>query len=216
MEQKKINLSLLFSLIIFAIGICIKGLATFLGGAFGVPFVATLVMFALVLVFGLSSTNVRKRIVDVLIFDIIVVVFSLTLYCMVDWSHNPSADLIEFAQLWMNTYSVFSLLFFAWTLFRFLCEKIGKKVKFVEIVLGFEKYERKPKAEKQKTAKVKETKNKDIQDKPLKEVMNGDLEDKPLNEERLNQASVESKTEIVEANDQNDANNANNTNVNNQ
>ena len=216
MEQKKINLSLLFSLIIFAIGICIKGLATFLGGAFGVPFVATLVMFALVLVFGLSSTNVRKRIVDVLIFDIIVVVFSLTLYCMVDWSHNPSADLIEFAQLWMNTYSVFSLLFFAWTLFRFLCEKIGKKVKFVEIVLGFKKYERKPKAEKQKTAKVKETKNKDIQDKPLKEVMNGDLEDKPLNEERLNQASVESKTEIVEANDQNDANNANNTNVNNQ
>ena len=73
MEQKKINYTLLFSLIIFAIGICVKGLAGFLGGAFGLPFVATLVMFALVLLFGLSSADVRKRVVDIIALDIVVV-----------------------------------------------------------------------------------------------------------------------------------------------
>ncbi len=187
MEQKKINLSLLFSLIIFAIGICIKGLAGFMGGAFGVPFVATIVMFALVLMFGLSSPDVRRRVVDVLALDVVVLVFSFALYCMFDWSSNPSADLLDFVHIWMNIYSVFSLLFFVWTLFRFLLEKTGKKVKFVEVVLGFEKVEHKPK--KEKPAKIpKENKNGNAQDKPLKEVMNGDLEDKPVNEEKFGQS----------------------------
>ena len=189
MEQKKINYTLLFSLIIFAIGICVKGLAGFLGGAFGLPFVATLVMFALVLLFGLSSADVRKRVVDIIALDIVVVLFSLVLYCMIDWSKSPSVDLINFAHVWLTIYSVFSLLFFAYALFRFLCEKTGKKIKFVEVLLGFEKYEKKPK-DKQKPAKVsKENKRIESQDKPLKEVMNGDLEDKPLNEEKQNQST---------------------------
>ena len=188
MEQKKTNLTLLFSLIIFAVGICVKGLAGFLGGAFGLPFVATLVMFALVLMFGLSSPDVRKRVNDVMVLDIIVVVFSLVLYCMFDWSKEPTLDLINFAHVWMTIYSVFSLLFFAYTLFRFLCEKTGKKVKFVEVLLGYEKFERKPK---QKPAKSsKDNKKSEVQDKPLKEVMNGDLEDKPLNEEKQSQSNT--------------------------
>lgn len=186
MEQKKVNLSLLFSLIAFALGIAIKGVASYFGGNFGIPFVAVATMILLAMFFAFANKENRKRLTDVLVLNVVVSVLWLIVFCAYDWAMDITADLVDFAQVLMNVISVLSLIFAGWTIFRLFCELAGKKVKFVEVLLGNEKVERKPKEKKQ--PKEKPVKN-------LKEVENGDLLDKPSRDVEISPEQTTQATE---------------------
>lgn len=175
MEQKKVNLSLIFSLVIFAIGVGIKSIASYFGGYFGIAFVATLILLSLVIVFVFSNPENRKRVLDVVILDCLVVFLGLVLYCAYDWARDITVDLVDFVMVWANLYSVVSLFCFGYASFRLFCEASQKRIKFVEVILGNEKVERKPRQPKE-ARKVKSSRN-------LKEVENGDLLDKPKNDD---------------------------------
>ncbi len=196
MEQKKVNLSLLFSLIAFALGVGIKGFAGYFGGSFGIPFVAVVTMIALAMFLAFSKKENLKRVVDIIVLDIVIAVLWIIIFCAYDWAIDITSELVDFAQVMMNVISVLSLIFMVWAIFRFYCEFSNKKVKFVEVVLGNEKIERKPKEKKQ--PKEKPVKN-------LKEVENGDLLDKPSREvesvtpqEKAEEHSLDNLTENVE------------------
>lgn len=171
MEQKKINLSLLFSLIIFAIGIAITSISNFFGG-FGIPFVAFLVLTSLVFVNGFLNKENRRRLYDIFVFIVIFAIFMSIIFCSVEWAKTYTAELVDFVHVISNFLSVISLVFFIYTLVRYLAELNGTKLVVFEVILGFKKIERKPREKKEKVQKQKVSKS-------FKEVQNGDLEEKP-------------------------------------
>ena len=169
MEQKKISLSLIFCAIIFAIGVAIKSICTYLSG-FGLLFVAVLSLFMLVLYFAISSVEVRKRVIDVLILSAISTALISIQFCVYEWALELTESLYDFTRVFCNVISVFSLLFLVYALIRIMTELSGKKLKVVEIILG--------------ERKVKSTNKVSRENRQPKEVMNGDLEQKPIAERR--------------------------------
>ncbi len=201
MEQKKVNLSLLFSLIAFALGIAVKGFANYFGASFGIPFVAVVTMILLAMFFAFSNKENRKRLTDVIVLDVVVSVLWIIIFCAYDWAMDITTELVDFAQVLMNVISVLSLLFAGWTIFRLFCELAGKKVKLIEVVLGNEKVERKPKEKKQPKEKpvrnLKEVENGDLLDKPSRDAENVSAQEIDSTETFEEQAEVKEPTEEV-------------------
>lgn len=177
MEQKKVKLSLIFSLIVFAIGVAIKSLANLFGG-FGLPFLAVLVLFVMMLYWTIFSADTRKRIIDLTVLAGISLVFATILYCSWEWALEYSAGLVDFINVFSNVYSVFSLIFLVYGLFRTMTELNQKTFTWVEVILGNKSLRKGLRVAKTKTSRQP------------KEVMNGDLEQKPINQPKtLNSTS---------------------------
>ena len=177
MEQKKVKLSLIFSLIVFAIGVAIKSLANLFGG-FGLPFLAVLVLFVMMLYWTIFNADTRKRIIDLTVLAGISLVFATILYCSWEWALEYSAGLVDFINVFSNVYSVFSLIFLVYGLFRTMTELNQKTFTWVEVILGNKRLRKGLRVAKTKTSRQP------------KEVMNGDLEQKPINQPKtLNSTS---------------------------
>ena len=163
--SKRIKLSFIFSLIIYAIGIAINGFANYFNG-FAIPFVAVLVMAVLFTTYGIMNADSRKRLWDLLALNLISLVFSLILYCSYEWALKPNLRLYDFINVFTNVYSVFSLIFLIYTLIRLMFEINNKTFIVTEFVLGNIKFN--------KTSSVKK------ENKQPKEVRLGDVEQKPI------------------------------------
>lgn len=173
MEQKKIRLSLIFSSIIFAIGVAINSIFNYFS-SISLAFVAILTLFMIELFYALSDKAVLKRIIDVLILSGINLLVITTMYCVFEWANKITSDLRDFMDVFTNLLSIISLICLIYSLIRLMSEYLGIRLGFVETILGGSK---KPKT----TTVVRPREN-----RQPKEVMNGDLEQKPtLTEKRF-------------------------------
>lgn len=194
MDQKKVNLTLIFSLILFGIGIAYKSIAIYFGGilapygSFGIPFVAVLVFSVLILIYSFKNAKNRRRLLDILILTAISLIFALVAYCSTEWVSQLEVNIkdIKFVNEWCIAYSIFSSIFFIYALLRYISEISDKKWTFFEIILGLKKVENK--------TKISEKYN-----RQPKEVMNGDLEQKPNKEVENNEVKEEKEPEVKES-----------------
>lgn len=201
MDQKKLNLTLIFSLILFGIGMAFKSIATYFGGivlpygSYGIPFVAVLVFSILVLVSSFKNAQNRRRLIDVLILTAVSLIFAIVAYCSTEWVNQIDVTMkdIEFINEWCIAYSIFSTIFFMYALLRYISEASEKKWFIFDFILGLKKIE-----------KSKVTINEKYNRQP-KEVMNGDLEQKPNQTEEVKEERVE--TNKVEEEQNNNSNN---------
>lgn len=210
MDQKKLNKTLLFSLILFGIGMAFKSISVYFSGvlvpygSFGIPFLAILVFSILILVFGLKNKDNRRRLIDIFILVGISLIFAIVAYCSTEWVNqlDVSLDDIEFVNEWCIAYSIFSSIFFIYGLLRFLSETSDKKWVAFEYILFLKKIEK-------RKVTVSEKYN-----RQPKEVMNGDLEQKPnqteevkeeVSEERV-QENNQTETDKVQETENNNSN----------
>ena len=195
MDQKKLNLTLIFSLILFGIGMAFKSIATFFGGivlpygSFGIPFVAVLVFTLLILANGLKNKENRRRLIDIFILVGISLIFAIVAYCSTEWTNQLDVNLddINFINEWCISYSIFSTIFFIYAILRYISEISDKKWTIFEYILFLKKVE-----------KSKVTVSEKYNRQP-KEVINGDLEQKPNQTEDV---KAEVSGESVEENNQ--------------
>jgi len=186
---KSITLSFIFSLIIYGIGIAINSIATYFSG-FGIPFIAVLVMAVLFTTYGIMQADSRKRLWDLLILNMVSVLFGLILFCVFEWALTPTIRLYDFVNVFTNVYSVFSLIFFIYTIIRLMFELNNKTFFLTELILGNYKPNRDSNIKKE--------------NRQPKEVRLGDVEQKPIEqpkvEEQANfrQEFVNNSSNVVE------------------
>lgn len=189
MDQKKVNLTLIFSLIMFAIGIAVKSLANYFGG-FGIPFVAVIVFAVLMIVNGFVNSSNRRRLWDMFILAGVSLIFALVAYCSYDWVNQLELTIkdIEFVNEWCIAYSIFSTIFLIYGLLRYVSEISDKKWTIFEIVLGLKRVEKK-------------TKLQERYNRQPKDVASGDFEEKPthVQEERIETPKENVEQEVKES-----------------
>lgn len=195
MEQKKINLSLIFATIIFAISVGYKSLTMFFGGV-GIPFVACLVLFGLVLVFGATKKGNARHLIEIFIMLALIMITQLILFMGYEWALTLTWGVVKFRNVCCNVLSSMSLFFLAYSFVRLLFELSGKKFVVSEALLGL------------RQKKEAEKSNKKIEKKVPKEIKNGDFEEKPsetikeddgnLNaENKFDDKETESETDVL-------------------
>ncbi len=148
-----------------------SGVAINFVGIAGIMFVLLLIMF--------SDKQILKRTRDLLIIAGVFVLLEFFVYFIFEFNMG---DLSTYENTigYQSVLSMLAFIFFIYSAFRFVCEMKNIKFKFIEILLGNEKFESKP--------------------KKAKEVTNGSLEEKPNQKaEETTQPAEEQKIEDVDA-----------------
>ncbi len=171
---KNLKLSYILTLIFAAVVVAWSTLSSFFTGV-GINFLVLLGIFCVLLFTILTDKHVLARIKDVFImlsvllalefivflvfeFGMVSVPANVELYEVMGVSSKTLATFKGFC-IFQNVISVFGILVFAWTLFRFLTDNQNIKISFVEAMLGNNKAEKK--------------------ERKSKELSNGSLEEKP-------------------------------------
>ena len=171
---KNLKLSYILLFVFSAVLIAFKTLSCFFGGV-AINFVALVGLIFLLLLISLKDKELMKRIRDLFIIACGFALLELVIYFACEFGYG---EFIEGFSVYQNVISFFGILFFAYISFRFSMEHLGKKIKFIEVLLGNEKFSSKK--------------------KKAKEISNGSLEDKPNNkttEEHNEETSLEEKPE---------------------
>lgn len=175
--NKNLKLSYVLLFVFSGILLAFKTLSAFFVGV-GVNFVAMLGIVFATLLICLKDKEIMKRIRDLFIVACVFCVMEMIIYFACEFGHGETFNGFN---IYQNVISFLAILFLGYMCFRFSTEVTGKKIKFIEIMLGNEK--RQPKAKK------------------AKELTNGSLEDKPNNkqpEECQKNETEENKTDINE------------------
>ena len=128
-----------------AIIVAWRTLSNFFNGV-AINFVALLGLVFVVVLICLKEKDLFKRIKDHLILAGLFCVLELVIYFACEFGYGES--LFGFG-VYQNVISFLSILFLSYLSFRFSTEYVGKKVKFIEIMLGNEKRVVKPKKTKE-------------------------------------------------------------------
>lgn len=151
------NLKLTYILFFIFSGIMIAWhtLSNFFHGV-GLNFVALLgIVFVVTLIF-FNNKEVVDRTKDMFIVASSLSVLELIVFFACEFGYG---EILKGFIVYQNILSFLGILFFAYIAFRFTSDYLGKKIKFIEILLGNEKRQ--------------------IAPKKTKEVSNGSLEEKP-------------------------------------
>ncbi len=137
---------------------------------------AILVILAILLYLILSDEYVRNRIKDMFVASCVFVLFEFMIYIIFEFGVT-NAKVIHAFLILQNVITAFGLLFLIYVFVRFFTDLKGVKLGFVEVMLGNEKREKKP--------------------KKAKEFTNGSLEEKPnhKSENEEEQEGIEQPTE---------------------
>jgi len=157
---KELKLPFILLAIFTGIIMAWKTLIGFFSGA-GVNFVAILTIMVVLLLLILQNSAVRKRIMDMFVIAGVITLMEFIAYFPFEFG-TSSYKVIEGFLIYQNVITFISILFFAYIAFRFITEYLGKKVGFVEFILG----------NKSNSTKVQK-------EKVNKELENGSLEEKP-------------------------------------
>lgn len=166
MEQKKINLSMIFATIIFALSVAYKSLIVYFGGA-GIPFVACLVLAGLVLTFGATKKENARHLIEIFIMLALVMITQLILFMGYDWALTMTHGVVKFRNVCCNILSSMSLFFLAYSFIRLLFELSNKRFVVSDALLGLRPH------------KTHDEKIKKYEKKTPKEIKNGDFSEKP-------------------------------------
>lgn len=183
MERKDLNLTYIYLMSIFVIGITMGNIVSFFEGV-GFAFVGAVVLLILAGLKILNSPN-KKRFGDILALIIIEFLMFIILFFAYDFNINGITN--SFPMVMRNICAIYSMLALGYVAFRYISEIKGKKYKFVEYILG--NYTPVKKDKKEKPSKEMLKKNRELE--------NGTLEPKPISMQnnmsqvRIQQSSTE-------------------------
>ena len=159
--SKNLKSSYILFFIFSAIIIAWRTLLSFFNGV-GVNFVALIGLTFGVLLLVFKDKDLFKRIKDLFIIACAFCILEAFVYFAFEFGIDTSFKDLKAFLIYQNVLSILSFFFFTYIAFRFVCEMKGKRIKFIEIILGNEKPSIRAK-------KIKTT----------KEISNGCLEEKP-------------------------------------
>ena len=166
MEKKELNMTYIYIISIFAIGVAMANIISFFGGV-GFAFIGACVLAVLAARKILNSTD-KKRFSDILVLIIIEFLMFVVLFFAYDFNINGITN--KFPMVMRNICAIYSIFALGYVVFRYFSEIKGKKYKFVEYILG--NYTPIKKDKKSKLSKEMIRKNRELE--------NGTLEPKPI------------------------------------
>lgn len=170
--SKNLKLSYVLVFATIAISLAWNTLLNFFNGV-GVSFVVYLGIVLALLIVVLTDKSTRKRMMDLFVVAAVFLVLESIIYFVLEFRATNLQMLsleLEYGQpnvlkgmiIYQNVIACLAMLFLGYTIFRLVCEINGKKVAFVEALLGG------------KPAK---------KERQSKELSNGSLDDKPKKNE---------------------------------
>jgi len=153
--SKNLKLTYILFFVFSAVIISWTTLTAFFSGV-AINFIGLIALLFVIMLISYSEKGLSSRIKDLLIVAGAFCLLELVMYFACEFGHGET---LKGFIVYQNIISFLGLLFFAYIAFRFTMEFRGKKIKFVEILLGNQKITKKP--------------------KKAKEVSNGSLEEKP-------------------------------------
>ena len=141
-KNLKISYILLFAF--SCVLLAFKTLSAFFCGV-GIAFVAMLGIVFAVLLISLKDKEIMKRIRDLFIVACVFCCLELIIYFAYEFGNGEK--FIGF-EVYQNIIIFLDMLFLVYMCFRFSTEVLNKKIKFIEIMLGNEKNNLKPKRQK--------------------------------------------------------------------
>ncbi len=157
------NLRLFYVLTFVLVGVVMawKSLAANLFGV-GVNFVVMLVLLSVMLMLLCSVAEVKSRSVDMFVISCVFTGLEFIEFLVLEiFNINLTTGTIKGFNIYQSVLSFLAVIYFAYVVFRFICEVKGKQVAFVETLLGHNKREKKEK-------KAKELTNGSLMEKPNK------------------------------------------------
>ena len=182
---KNLKLSYIFMFAFSTILIAWQTLSNFFGGV-AINFIALLGLVFATLLISFTDKDLMKRVRDLFFIACGFCVLELIVYFACEFGYGES---LKGFIVYQNIISFLGILFLAYIYFRFTCEFLNKKFKFIEIILGNIKPTPKPK-------KAKELTNGSLEDKPNKQISNENLEEKTS--ATTNESEESENTIIVE------------------
>ena len=185
---KELKLSFILLAIFTGIIMAWKTLLGFFSGA-GISFVAILTILVVLILLVLQNAEVRKRIIDMVVVAGVISFMEFIAYIPFEFGVS-NYQVYQGFLVYQNVITFISILFFAYIAFRFITEFLGKRIGFVEFILG----------NKSSSAKVqKEKVNKELENGSLEEKPNKILEEIQENEEVAEESDkLEEGTEELE------------------
>ena len=171
---KNLKLTYILFFIFSAIMIAWQTLSNFFFGV-GINFVALLAICLTVVLMMLNDKSIFKRTKDLLITAGVLTVLELIIYFACEFGYG---EILKGFIVYQNVLSFLGMLFFSYIAFRFATDYFNKRIRFIEIILGNEKVNKKPKT--------------------TKEISNGSLEEKPCHKTEEAQNCTEETTETEE------------------
>lgn len=168
--SKYLKITYILFFIFSAIMIAWNTFSNFFGGV-GINFVALLGIVFVVVLIMFNNKEVVNRTKDLLIVASSLCVLELIIYFACEYGYG---EFLKGFIVYQNILSFLGILFFSYIAFRFTTDFLGKKIKFIEIMLGNEKRRNTP--------------------KKAKEVSNGSLEEKPTKKAEESKNIVDSAT----------------------
>ncbi len=169
---KNVRRAFILTFVALAVVIAFSTLTNYFCGV-GLNLVALATCFSLVLVIFFSDAEARRRTGDMFILTLAFLVLEIPTWLIFEFSIYDAAEGIL---VYQHIITLLGVLAFAYVIFRLFCELNGKKIKLIEVMLGNDKFEKKPR-------------------KSKKEVDNGSLSEKPNTKEETKEEAVEETVE---------------------
>ncbi len=164
---KNLKLSFILCLILSGVVVAWHSMMGFWGA--GINFVAMLTLASIMLIICLTDGKTKSRFLDLFIISCVFVGLEFLIYLVFEFNIGDLNTKYVFF-VFQNVYSVLGLLFFAYTIFRFVVEAKEARIPFVEALLGNRKSNKKNK---------KELKNGSLIEKPNVEAETSEQENAP-------------------------------------
>lgn len=186
MEKKDLNLTYIYLMAIFAIGVAMANIISFFGGV-GFALIGASVLLVLAARKILNSTD-KKRFGDIVILITIEFLMFIVLFFAYDFNINGITN--KFPMVMRNICAIYSIFALGYVAFRYFSEIKGKKYKFVEYILGNYtpvKKEKKAKPSKEMIRKNRELENGTLEPKPI----TMQAQPNPVNPVRIEQSEMQ-------------------------
>lgn len=175
---KNLKLSYILTLVFSAVIIAWNTFFNFFHGV-GINFIILVAVVAVLLFMLLTDKYVASRIRDIFIISAVFLSLEFIVYFVLELGIvSVYSNAFKGFAVYQAILSSFGIIFFIYTMFRFLLDLKEIKLSFIETMLGNNKAEKKEKKEKQ-----------------AKELSNGSLEEKP---NKVQVETIEVSTDVVE------------------
>lgn len=185
---KNLKLSFVLYMIFYSVILAWATLTSFFGGV-GINFVALIVVLALLLTIKLTDEFVSKRTKEMFWASVVFAGLEFLIYLVFEFT-IARGNAVKVFWIFQRIFTAFSILAFAYIVFRFITELKGVKIGFIETMLGNRNVSRKKKSN-------KELSNGSLEDKPNKPVEQNDP-DFHSNSNYSNIQTNEIKAEVVQ------------------
>ena len=190
--SKNLKLSFILYFVLTAIIVAWNTLYAYFNGV-AINFVGVVGLTFVLLLLIFMDKDLIKRTKDLFIIACIFCFLEFFVYFIFEFNIG-NFDTFENTIGYQSVLSLLGFIYFVYTAFRFVLELKNIRIKFIEVMLGNEKFSTKPK-------KAKEVTNGSLEEKPNQKIE--ETENKSTEQESLNQNTIEDvDTEIIVTEDE--------------